>query len=225
MQISIAFNPAVDTAESVASMVARIYGSGAPATVTIRPEDRPDTGADAGQGGTDAQEPAGGEVSPNTLDKSGIHWDERIHSKPAKINGTDGMYRRRKGVQDTAVASVTAEIKAKLSANAGAAAGLPTPPGAAAPATPSLPTPPAAGPALALPQPPAPAPTPYESFVTWIGGHVAAGTANVTEEWVQAALAQYGVADGKVVNLQTAAPDFIAAIKTGIAGVLGVPAV
>jgi len=46
----------------------------------------------------------------------------------------------------------------------------------------------------------------------------------VNEEWVSQVLTQYGIADGKVVNLQNAAPELITSIRTAIAGALQVPA-
>jgi len=67
-------------------------------------------------------------------------------------------------------------------------------------------------------------PTVYESFVNWIAGHVKAGTMGVTEDWVSQVLTQYGIQDGKVVNLQNVAPDLITTIRTAIAGALQVPA-
>lgn len=214
MNISISFNPATDKAEELTAIIARIYGQGGTVgTVTIHPDDRPDAGdADTTPVGDGTQ-----------LDASGICWDERIHSKPPKINQTGGLYRRRKGVDDLTVAQVTKELQAKT-ASAPAVPGLPAAPvTAAAPGLPAVPGLPG------LPVPPAitppPAPSPYAAFVDWVAGHVQAGTSGVTQEWMGQALASMGVEGGLIANLATAPADKIAEYRTNIAAVMGVPAI
>lgn len=44
------------------------------------------------------------------VDKSGIRWDERIHSS-TKAKNADGSWKKRRGVDDATVARVTAELK------------------------------------------------------------------------------------------------------------------
>ena len=209
MRISISFDPSQDTEQELASVIGRIYATGTRAPVTIHPDDNPETGDDV----------SFAPVDTSALDKDGLPWDGRIHSTPARMT-QKGLWRRRKGVEDATYDAVAAELRAPAAPPV-----APAPP--AAPAAPMPPAPPAAPPAP--PAPPVPAapkePTPYESFVAWIADHVAKATSGVTEEWVQQALAAYGVEDGKVVNLQNAAPDFIATIRTAIAGALGVPAI
>jgi len=81
--------------------------------------------------------PAGVEV-----DKSGLPWDARIHSGPAKDKpkNADGTWRKKRGVDDATVAAVTAELRAAMQAPAPGNAV--TAPAAAVAPTPAQPAPP-----------------------------------------------------------------------------------
>ncbi len=211
MRISISFDPQADSHADITAITARIYGA---APVALHPADNPEMGEDAG-----TLAPATNAAGGVTLDKTGLRWDARIHSTPAKFIA-DGTWRAKRGIDDATVAKVTAELRGF----AGVANVPPNPTGQVTiPAGPGTVVPPA--PALVVPPPPpAAAPTVYESFVSWIADHIKAATMGVTEEWVSQVLTQYGIADGKVVNLQNAAPEKITEIRTAIAGALQVAA-
>ena len=51
------------------------------------------------------------DAAPGTVDKTGIPWDERIHSSPAKFTNK-GVWRRKKNVDDATVAAVEAQLRA-----------------------------------------------------------------------------------------------------------------
>lgn len=100
----------------------------------------------------------------SNLDKSGLPWDERIHSS-SKALTADGLWRKKRGVDDAKVAEVEGQLKQLMS--------LPTPAVAAVPA--AAPTP-----IAVVPAPPAPqmnvAPSPTatvidgrQAFVNLIG--------------------------------------------------------
>jgi len=213
MRISISFDPSADHQTDIAAVVARIYGTAN--SVTLHPADNPEVGEEAG-----TPAPATGANGAPTVDKTGLRWDARIHSTPPKFIA-DGTWRAKRGVLPDLVATVTAELR-HTSAPAVVGVAIPSP-------STSVTIP--AGPGLVVPPPPPPAapapvapPTVYESFVNWISDHIKAATMGVNEEWVSQVLTQYGIADGKVVNLQNAAPELITSIRTAIAGALQVPA-
>ena len=208
MRISISFDPSTDTQADVSAVTARIYG-----TATISHADNPETGEDAGTPAATTNATGGA-----TLDSTGLRWDPRIHSTPAKFIA-NGTWRAKRGIDDATVAKVTAELRGVPAAPAPVAP-VNTATVAINPVAPAVPAP------IAPPPPAAPVapPTVYESFVSWIADHIKAATMGVTEEWVSQVLTQYGIADGKVVNLQNAAPDLITSIRTAIAGALNVSA-
>lgn len=220
MRITISFDPQADSAADITAVVARIYGTG-PA-VTLHPADAPDVGEEVG-----TPAPATGANGAPTVDKTGLRWDARIHSTPPKFIA-DGTWRAKRGVLPELVASVTAELRGIAGSGGGAGAGTAVMANFPATGAGTF-TPPA--PVVAAPPPPPPTapapvapPTVYESFVNWISEHIKAATKGVNEEWVSQVLTQYGIQDGKVVNLQNAAPDLITSIRTAIAGALGVAA-
>lgn len=68
-------------------------------------------------------------TSPTTLDKSGLPWDERIHSSSKNFTG-DGNWRKKRGVDEALVAQVEAQLKALMALPSPAAvASVPPPPG------------------------------------------------------------------------------------------------
>lgn len=216
MRISISFDPATDNQTDVAAAIARIYGTAN--SVTLAPADNPEAGEEVG-----TLAPTTNATGGVTLDSTGLRWDPRIHSTPAKFIA-NGTWRAKRGIDDATVAKVTAELRAAASGVVVVAA---TTSPAIVPAVPPAPVAPVAPAAPIAPPPPAAPvapPSVYESFVNWIADHIKAGTMGVTEEWVSQVLTQYGIADGKVVNLQNAAPDLITSIRTAIAGALNVSA-
>lgn len=92
------------------------------------------------------------------VDKAGLPWDPRIHSESKAINKGDGLWRAKRGRDETIVPGIEAELRALMAVQAPApnvAPAAPTTPvaPAAAPAAPESPAAPTAPPA-----PPAPAP-------------------------------------------------------------------
>lgn len=58
-------------------------------------------------------------VAPGTLDKTGLQWDDRIHSTPATLT-TKQVWRAKRGVTDKAlIAQVEAELRGNGAVNAG----------------------------------------------------------------------------------------------------------
>lgn len=203
MKFSIHFDPSTDALAAVVASVTGLYqplpaGNVAPAAVT----DTDDT-------------PQAGEQSadPATLDANGIPHDERIHSKIPTLTGK-GMWRARKGVAAAVVATVTAELLARVG-GAGATATVITPPaGLTAPAPLAAPAP------LTAPAPlAAPANAPYEDLVKYIVDNMntpANPNGRLTQDWTKGALLHFGVADGLLQNLATAGADQIGTIKSAI---------
>ncbi len=120
------------------------------------------------------------QTAPGSLDKAGLPWDERIHSS-SKALTVDGLWRKKRGVDDAAVATVEAQLKQLMS--------LPTP----AP----LEVIPAVSIAAEVPPPPPPAPVVTDSrqaFVNLVGRVSAAVPQNkITLEEVQKACNDAGV--------------------------------
>lgn len=52
----------------------------------------------------------GGAATSNNLDKAGLPWDERIHSS-SKALTVDGLWRKKRGVDDALVAQVEDQLK------------------------------------------------------------------------------------------------------------------
>lgn len=90
------------------------------------------------------------------LDKSGLPWDERIHSETPTINKSDGLWRMKRGIGDKRelVEAVEAELRANYPAPSTAppAPVIPPPPSVTLP-PPVIPPPPAV---VAAPNAPAP---------------------------------------------------------------------
>ena len=128
---------------------------------------------------------SGAAVLPNgvELDKNGLPWDARIHAE-SKAKIADGSWRRKRGVEDTLVATVEAELRQVMGAPV-AVAGVPaaplaapivTTPAPAAPAGASSPTI-TASPVVAPPPPAPPAPPAADArqvFVQLVGRSAAA---------------------------------------------------
>jgi len=206
MRVSLSFDPTTDTAADIKSAVDRLFSIGA----TLAHADNPETGEDVGTP-TATTNAAGGVA----LDSTGLRWDPRIHSTPAS-QIANGTWRAKRNVDKALVATVTAELRGTPASTAAV--------GVAATVAPPAPAPVAPPAAIVPPPPPAAPPTVYESFVNWISDHIKAATMGVNEEWVSQVLTQYGIQDGKVVNLQNAAPEKITEIRTAIAGALQVSA-
>lgn len=207
MKISFEFNDG-ETATQIVSAIVGLFGASAGNVVTAGP-------ATLGQ---DDNDDAGGTAAPaGTLDSTGIPHDARIHSEPGVIT-TKGVWRKKRGVADTLVASVTAELKAR----AGSVAQPPvatTPPPLSAPGT--LTPPPAAAPLA----PPPLVEDNYTKFVKFLSAHMAPA-GRLTSDYVNNYLAQIGYKDaqgnGSIQVVQTATPEAVAQLAATFAQALGV---
>lgn len=133
------------------------------------------------------------------LDKEGVPWDERIHSGSRALT-EKGVWKKRKGVDDNLYRTLTAQLKAQVSGNAGVAIQTEQ---AAQPAGVSLPGAgvqlPGAAPALpALQLQPAVDPN-YTELVALVGRGINAGVIN--DAWVRQSLVTLGVGDGELQSL------------------------
>lgn len=133
-------------------------------------------------------------VDPDERDAAGLPWDGRIHSS-SRARLQDGTWRQKRGVSDTLLAAVTAELRSRLPGGNVAATTPPAPaPQAAAPVPP---TPPAAEPAPAFPwgAPPAAEPAPpavtHPGLIQQITRAIGSGTINHTQ--VMELLGAHGV--------------------------------
>jgi hypothetical protein len=159
------------------------------------------------------EEEPGVAANPSTIDATGIPYDARIHSDPPQMT-TKNIWRKKRGVADTLVASVTAELKAKVGSVA-------QPPAPAAPPALAPVMPPASAPLA----PPPLAQDDYTKFVTFLSSHMAP-TGRLTPEYVNNYLAQCGYKDaqgnGSLQVAQTAPPEHIKQLATAFAQALGV---
>lgn len=172
----------------------------------------------AGSTPQDSDEDTGGTAAlPGTLDSTGIPHDARIHSEPGVIT-TKGVWRKKRGVADTLVASVTAELKARAGSVAQPPAAS-TPPPLTAPG--ALTPPPAAAPLA----PPPLVEDNYTKFVKFLSAHMAPA-GRLTSDYVNNYLAQCGYKDaqgnGSIQVVQTATPETIAQLAGTFAQALGV---
>lgn len=134
----------------------------APATSTANPISAPASSPAPSASAPNVPSPVPGSVNappaPNAeveRDKSGIPWDERIHSRN-KSKNNDGTWRDRRGVDAAVKTAVLAEIAGTVSPVEPPAPIVPTPPPPPAAVVPP-PPPPVTLPGGAVPVPPAPA--------------------------------------------------------------------
>ena len=142
-----------------------------------------------------ATAPSGNDSSgPTSLDSAGLPWDERIHSS-SRNTVADGTWRRKRGVDESLVQQVEAELRG--------APKLPTP----GPMAPSAPIAPVSAPA---PQD-ANSPTDFASLTRWLLPLTTGGKISPTD--VQLIIADVG-ADRAIAHLPglSAHPDLIPAV-------------
>jgi hypothetical protein len=145
-----------------------------------------------------------GPVVPGSslLDKSGLPWDERIHAG-SKTTTADELWRKKRGVADTLVTTVEAELRALMNIPAPAAPAISTPRmskavdplDCSAWVPPAVPAAPAAAIIAAPPPPPAaPIVDDRQAFVNLIGKASAAIQGQkLTQEELNAACIAVGV--------------------------------
>lgn len=208
MEVSFKFTNGETGGEIVAAILNLFGNSGVSAPQQIAPQDAPDAGKD--------EEPAGTPTSA-THDTTGLAYDERIHSKPPAMTDK-GVWRKKRGVADTLVASVTAELRATKPAPS-----MPLP--GAAPAAGALPLPGAGS----LPLPPVV--TPFTELVDFLAKQMQSAanpTGRLTEAYVTDCLKLWGIVDaagnGSLQALQTAPPERIATVRATFAQALGIAA-
>lgn len=143
------------------------------------------------------------------VDKTGIAWDERIHSSSKAFNA-DGSWRARKGIDAATKARIDGEIRAAMS---GATAAAP----AAAPV--SLPPPPVQttlAPLAAAPVENAA----FTDFIQFIAANTAPAGRIPDANWVKQSLTALGVPNGDLQNLAHN-PELLASCRAAIEKALG----
>lgn len=216
MKISFEFNDG-ETATQIVSAIVSLFGASAGVVSQGSP-----TGVAGNAPATltppagDAEE-AGSAADPRTIDANGVPHDSRIHSDPPVMT-TKNVWRKKRGVADTLVASVTAELKARAGSVAQPPAAT-TPPPLSAPG--ALTPPPAAAPLA----PPPLVEDNYTKFVKFLSAHMAPA-GRLTSDYVNNYLAQIGYKDaqgnGSIQVVQTATPEAVAQLAATFAQALGV---
>lgn len=216
--ISLQFDPAKTSQAAVSDMIAKIYG--------LSPNDNPETGADADNDGgttTNVTGADGGAI----LDGNGLPWDKRIHSDPATMTDK-GVWRKKRGLQETTFAAVSAELRAAIAAKGTAAATPPTgtAPGLLPPAAATQTAAPAALAPLTLPPANVAPPTPsaYQQFVGFLADNINGPNnpnGRLTDDWIKQNLANTGIAGGDVASLASVPEDQVKAIHNAFRGALG----
>ena len=120
-------------------------------------------------------------TAPPAVDSAGLPWDERIHSGGKSVK-VDGTWTKKKGATPPVVATVEAELRAKMASVGNPPAGLPT----------------LGAPGVSLPQLGglgAPALTNYQKLVAYLAGKTGPGKA-ADDAWVAAAFAGWGMTTG-----------------------------
>lgn len=167
---------------------------------------------------TATQQPA---ATGQDVDSTGLRWDARIHSTPAKKNA-DGTWRGKRNQNANLVAQVRAEQQGGATAGPGVAtAATPTPTGA-----PSLQAPGALAPLAPLTQPQAPVVhSSFQKLAALIGEHLHSPqnpTGRLTDDWVKGTLSSWGVPGGLLQNVAPMPEDTVAQYLAAIKNALGV---
>ncbi len=227
MQVSVAFNPAVDNENEVLDTVSMIFASvgqivgtqGAALCATI------DAAAPVGTVATIAAAPvaapaATAAVATPSVDQTGLPWDKRIHSDPAALT-SKGVWRARRGAVPADVVRIEAELRGGVAHDIGrhctaSIAPVVSAPVAAAPAAPMLAP-------IAPIAPAAPVMTPYMALIKLIGEnlHSAENPAGrLSNEWVKQSLTAWNVPNGSIEALATADETRVQQIVDAIANAL-----
>lgn len=236
------FDPATDSQALIVAAIAGIFAANgpaaavvthaaAPAPATLHPLDNPAVGADAAGEG-DAPATAANADGTVRFDKDGLPWDGRIHSDPPTMTKKN-VWRAKRGLDDAVFAAVAAELRARFpGAQHQPAAVAPAPAAAqqlpvnvAAPGVNpgTLPTSAAALASLpglpGLTPPPAPVNTAYQEFTLLISSNMAPN-GKLTEDYVKAGLANYGVPGGDIKQMATMEESKVKAIHAAFAQVI-----
>lgn len=157
------------------------------------------------------------------VDKTGLPWDERIHSSGANKLNADGTWRKRRGVSEIDYKRIEAELRGTPSAPS-----VPPPPVTAPtltvvppapfvpPAAPSVPPPPTVSASPAVP-PAGSAPTTFAQIAGMIGP-LMAPKGNLTQEMIGRAMQAHGLGPG--LPLLAASQDKIPAVWASIQNLL-----
>lgn len=137
------------------------------------------------------------------VDKTGIAWDERIHSSSKAFNA-DGSWRARKGIDAATKARIDAEIRGTTAAAAAAPVSLPPPPATLAPLAVAAPVENAA----------------FTDFIQFIAANTAPAGRIPDAAWVKASLTALGVPNGDLQNLAHN-PELLATCRAAIEKALG----
>jgi hypothetical protein len=141
-------------------------------------------------------------ITAAPVDKTGLPYDERIHSSSVdnRLNA-DGTWRAKRGVDKTFAKQIEAELRATLSApvvttSPAGPAPTPTPAATQSPPMPGGNLPPMPGAAAIDPA--------YSALVAFIGANTqstANPNAKFTDQYITDVLKHYGIADGSLPNL------------------------
>lgn len=151
-------------------------------------------------------------------DKAGLPWDRRIHSESKAINKTDGLWRAKRGRDESIVPGIETELRALLAVATPAAVDAPKPdptlsvtadPAPVAPQAPVAPVAPTAS------APGSTIPKNLGELMVWAQAQVAAG--NITSlDAVRAAAAEAGVA---ALPLLGTRPDLVPVVYAALGGI------
>jgi hypothetical protein len=140
---------------------------------------------------------APGFIATVELDKFGLPWDERIHAS-TKSKTQDGVWTKKKGVQETTMAAVVAELRQKYPDPATTTTST-----SSTTSTTAAPPPPPAGPAM--PQMPTIATTPYQKLCAWIAANTGEGK-KIDGSTLEAIFTSN---NATLAGLKDAAPEFV----------------
>ena len=146
-------------------------------------------------------------------DKTGLPWDDRIHSSPSKKGdpkpvNADGTWRKKRGTAETYYNEIVAQLRAATQANAAAA------PAAVVPPTPVA--------AVAPAVPPAPVVAPSITFGQFCMKYEKSLIAMQKEhlDYVGSILVKHGIASGKINDMMHA-PNVVPLVDAEVAAWLG----
>lgn len=164
------------------------------------------------------------EVPAAEVDKTGLPWDERIHSSGANKLNADGTWRKRRGVNEIDYKRIEAELRGAAPAPSVPTPPVPQPPNLTVvppapfvpPAAPNVPPPPTVS-ASPVPSPGGSAPTTFAQIAGLIGPMMAPKGA-LTQEMIAKAMGAHGLGPG--LPLLAASQDKIPAVWQSIQNIL-----
>jgi hypothetical protein len=249
MLLNLTLDPAVDTAADARRSIALIALAFSLDSYSAPGETVVDSDLDAaaifgGQTTTPdrtvvTRDPGTGALQAHTIpgveiDKDGLPWDARIHSAGtgggSKPKNQDGRWKRKRGVEDSEVARVEAELRSIMSIPGPASVAAPDAVNAHVPASTAVPPPPppvvTVTETAAVPPPPPPVevaePMTFPKLMAWVGPHMAAG--RLTAATVATTMQALGIVDGKgdgSLALLATRPDLVPGAYGSLVAIVG----